>query len=61
MLRVSEATATTPRQYFIHYQGWNAKWDKWVDADLLLKVRRSVDKWVGLCMHMCVGNVHPHE
>ena len=23
--------------YFVHYQGWNVRWDKWVDEDVLLK------------------------
>jgi hypothetical protein len=27
------------RQYFIHYVGWKSKWDKWVNASELLKVR----------------------
>jgi len=23
--------------YFIHYQGWNAKWDKWVEESAISK------------------------
>ena len=32
-------------QYFIHYQGWNRKWDKWVHASLLMKEGPEADKY----------------
>ena len=32
-------------QYFIHYQGWNKKWDKWVHASLLMKEGPEADKY----------------
>jgi len=25
-------------EYFIHYIGWNNKWDEWVDSDDVLEV-----------------------
>jgi mortality factor 4-like protein 1 len=28
-------------RYFIHYQGWNAKWDDWVDQDRLLPINEE--------------------
>jgi len=29
------------RSYFIHYNGWKDKWDKWVSASELLKVSQG--------------------
>lgn len=61
VLRVSEATATTPRQYFIHYQGWNSKWDKWVDGDALLKVSQWVSGHIYLSiLYMYLNGVLRH-
>ena len=37
VMRVTEAKGSAARQYFIHYQGWKSKWDKWVSGDELLK------------------------
>jgi hypothetical protein len=28
-------------KYFIHFQGWNAKWDKWTDDSLMAKLDLS--------------------
>lgn len=25
-------------QYFVHYKGWNSKWEEWVDDDRVLAV-----------------------
>lgn len=32
-------------QYFLHYQGWNKKWDKWVHASLMMKSGPEADKY----------------
>lgn len=32
-------------QYFIHYHGWNKKWDKWVHASLIMKDGPEADKY----------------
>jgi hypothetical protein len=32
-------------QYFIHYQGWNKKWDKWVHASLLMPEGPEAEKF----------------
>lgn len=32
-------------QYFIHYQGWNKKWDRWVHASLLLPEGPEAEKF----------------
>ena len=32
-------------QYFIHYQGWNKKWDKWVHASLLMEEGPKAEKY----------------
>lgn len=37
VLKVQAGKKGTPPQYFIHYQGWKSKWDKWVGSDALLK------------------------
>ena len=31
----SSATQTHTWHYFVHYQGWNVNWDRWVDEDSL--------------------------
>ncbi|XP_050523418.1 mortality factor 4-like protein 1 isoform X4 [Daktulosphaira vitifoliae] len=31
-------TADGKAQYFIHYKGWNSKWEEWVDDDRVLAV-----------------------
>lgn len=28
-------------QYFIHYKGWNNKWDEWVNDDRILEVNTA--------------------
>lgn len=28
-------------QYFIHYKGWNSKWEEWVDDDRVLAVNTA--------------------
>ena len=32
-------------QYFIHYQGWNKKWDKWVHASLMMAEGPEAEKY----------------
>lgn len=32
-------------QYFIHYQGWNKKWDTWVHASLLMPEGLEAEKY----------------
>lgn len=31
-------TSDGKAQYFIHYKGWNSKWEEWVDDDRVLAV-----------------------
>lgn len=45
------AAAAAGQQYFIHFQGWKSKWDKWVPADELLKVNETNQKLV--CSYTC--------
>jgi hypothetical protein len=45
VVRVSD-TEHEGRQYFIHYQGWNAKYDKWVPCSVLLKVGGALRRLV---------------
>jgi len=28
-------------QYFIHYKGWNSKWEEWVDDNRVLSVNAA--------------------
>ena len=36
IINIMDCNGTT--KYFIHFNGWNKKWDKWVDNASLLKV-----------------------
>lgn len=44
VMRVDEGKGNAPRKYFIHYQGWKSKWDKWVGSDELLKKNETTLK-----------------
>mmetsp|Transcript_61460 Transcript_61460/g.84466 ORF Transcript_61460/g.84466 Transcript_61460/m.84466 type:complete len:407 (-) Transcript_61460:466-1686(-) len=37
LYRAKVVKSSHDAQYFIHFQGWNKKWDKWVHASILMK------------------------
>lgn len=37
------------REYFIHYMGWNSKWEEWVDKNRAMKLNpANTDKMISL-------------
>jgi len=43
ILKIDDALAENnqPTQYFVHYQGWNKKWDEWVAQDRVLEDNKA--------------------
>jgi len=37
ILKVAPSNEKKEYMYFIHYMGWNTRWDKWVSEDILMK------------------------